>query len=176
MTNPRMKTLDNSLEGRLRAAELYDEFCALIFGQGERYEDLLERLEEWGISSSLGALSRFKDSNLSPWTMERARRTHAAMLVDEGVDLDEAQRKMVAERIFNLAASPNLNDKNLLKLRDQEIKMAVLENDRKKLELAERRIEVLESKIDETKNDLSNGTLTEEERAARMRARFGVAN
>ena len=36
------------------------------------------------------------------------------------------------------------------------------------------RVKELEERETETKRDLSNTTLTEEQRAARMRARFGV--
>lgn len=163
-------TPDNlSLADRLRGAELYEEFATRMFGEAERYADLLEWLEQHGISSSMGALSRFKDSHQSAWTIERAKRQHEATLRDAGVDLDEAQRKLVAERIFNLAASTHLTDKHLLKLRDQEIRLAQLDNDRRKLDMAERKIAALEAQVQAAEAALdkavSEGGMTAETRA-----------
>jgi uncharacterized protein YggL (DUF469 family) len=170
-----MSKPDNeSLWKKLHKAEVLDEFCALMFDQQLRYEELLEQLEKWGISSSMGALSRFADSQRSEWAFARAKRQYASVLADEGVDLDEAQRKLVAERLFNLAASPHISEKALLKLREMELKTAVLKQNERKLEQAERRLELLEKQVNETTDDLKNPNLTEEQRAARMRARFGV--
>ena len=179
---------NESLASRLQKAEVYDEFCSLMFGQDARYEDLLEQLEKWGISSSLGALTRFSDSQLSIWTLDRAKREYEQMLNEAGTTLDAAQKKIVAERLYNLAASPNISDKTLLKMRDQEIKLAEMKNTERSLDqrdeqlrnatelvsLQRRKIEMLEAREKETKEDLGNNTLTDEERAARMRARFGV--
>lgn len=179
---------NESLWKKLHTAEVLDEFCALMFDQQSRYEDLLEQLEKWGISSSMGALSRFSDSHRSTWTLQRAQRQYESVLSDNGVDLDEAQRKVVAERLYNLAASPHISEKALLKMRDQEIKLALLNHDRQRLEQAEqtlqqrqevidlqkRKIEALEAQANAVKEDLKDGGLTDAERAARMRARFGL--
>jgi uncharacterized protein YggL (DUF469 family) len=168
-------TPDNeSLWKKLHSKEVLEEFQALMFDQQMRYEDLLEQLEKWGISSSLGALSRFADSQRSAWAMARAKRHCEALLVDDKVDLNEAQRKVVAERLFNLAASPHISEKALLKMREMEIKQAVLKQNERKLEQAERRLAMLEKQVNDTTDDLKNPNLTEEQRAARMRARFGV--
>lgn len=128
---------NESLASRLHKAEVYDEFCALMFGQGVAYEDLLEQLEKWNLSSSMGALSRFSDSQRSQWTLARAKAQYEATLNDAGSTLDEAQRKVVAERLYNLAASPAISDKTLLKMRDQEIKLAELAHDAQRLKQAE---------------------------------------
>lgn len=186
MSQPTAK--NESLIERLRKAAVMDEFEALMFDQGMRYEDLLEQLEKWGISSSLGALSRYKISRRGPWAMERAKREEKEFLEGHGADLDETTRKLVAMRIFQDAASPETSTKDVLRMREQEIQMAKLKQDGVKLEMVERRlgqlqelveiqkrkIDLMESREKETKEDLGNNTLTEEERAARMRARFGV--
>ena len=147
--------IDNeSLADRLRKAEVYEEFCELIFAQSVRYEDLLEQLEKWGISSSLGALSRFKASHRGPWAMARARREHEAFLRENGADLDEAERRLVAMRIFQDAANPDTPTKLVLKMRDQHHGAAKLriENERLKmdavkLEQAQALIDLQERKI-----------------------------
>jgi hypothetical protein len=138
---------NESLERRLRDAALYDEFCALMFGQRVKYEDLLEQLEKWNLSSSLGALTRFNESNRSEWTLERAKRETANFLAENAGLLDEAQKKVVAERLFNLAATPDISDKTLLKMRDQEIKMAQLRHDAQRIDQAETKLEQAEKLI-----------------------------
>lgn len=180
--------INESLFERLDKARVYDEFCALMFDQRMTYEELLEQLEKWGISSSLGALSRFKGSHRGPWAMERAKREEKEFLTTHGAELDETTRKLIAMRIFQDAASPETSTKDVLRMKDQEIQMAKLRQDAVKLEMAERRLAQLQQLIDiqerkiktmedreeDTKKDLGNNTLTEDERAARMRARFGV--
>ena len=181
---------NESLFDRLDKAQVYEEFCALMFDSHPKrtYEDLLDELEKWNISSSLGALSRFKLSHHGRWAMNRALEVQTDFLDKHGADLDETTRKMVAMRIFQDAASPDTSTKDVLRMRDQEIQMAKLKQDAVKLEMAERRlvqlqqaidlqerkIKTLEAREEETKKDLGNNTLTEAERAARMRARFGV--
>jgi len=157
---------NESLWKRLHRAEVLEEFCELMFAQEARYEDLLEQLEEWGISSSMGALSRFSDSQRSQWTLMRAKRQYEAMLRDEGVDLDEAQRKVVAERLYNLAASPAISEKALLKMRDQEIALATLKQNDRKLKL-------MEAKMKEANDILKDVALTPEEKEKKMLAVFG---
>lgn len=150
-------TRNESLARRLVKAEVYEEFCELLFAQETRYEDLLEELEKWGISSSLGAISRFADSERSQYTLDRAKRQYEAMLEDESVDLDQAQRRMVAERLFNLAASPHITEKSLLKLRELEIKAAQLENDRRRIAILEGKLQAASDKLNELRNpDVAN--------------------
>jgi hypothetical protein len=168
-----MMTSD-SLYKRLLDKELLDDFCELMFGQAVRYETLLEKLDEWGVPSSMGALSRFADSQRSEWSVRRARRQYEAMLADEGVDLDEAQRKLVAERLFNLAASPTISEKALLKMRDQEIALVKLRQDGKKLELAERRMAMLETQAAAAQTTLVQEDVTPEARVAALKQIFGL--
>lgn len=135
----------SSLADRLRAAEVYDEFCELMFDQRTGYDELLEQLESWGISSSMGALSRFRASHNGPWAIARAKEQERAFLEAHGQDMDELERQFVAMRIFNDAASPETSTKDVLKMRDQHIKAAELKNTERKLDQAERRIAALEA-------------------------------
>ena len=164
---------NESLYKRLHRAGVLEEFCELMFAQEARYEDLLEQLEKWGISSSMGALSRFSDSQRSQWTLMRAKRQYEAMLRDEGVDLDEAQRKVVAERLYNLAASPAISDKALLKMRDQEIARAKLELDQARLVQAETKLKQAQEVIDMQRRKIE---AMEAEEAARKKAAEDAVN
>lgn len=143
------KTKSNeALADRLVRSEVYDEFCALMFGQRMRYEDLLEQLEQWSLSSSMGALTRFSESHRSQWILARAKAQHESILNDSGSTLEAAQRKLVAENLFNLAASPEVSDKTLLKMRDQEIKLAELAHDKLKIEQGEKKLEQAQELIE----------------------------
>jgi hypothetical protein len=147
--------VNEPLADRLKAAEVFEEFTALIFDQELPYEELLEQLEKWGISSSLGALSRFKASHRGPWAMERAKREHEAFLRDHGADLDDAERRLVAMRIFQDAASPQTSTKDVLRMRDQHLGAAKLKienerlkNDGVKLQQAERKLAQKDEEIE----------------------------
>lgn len=164
---------NESLAERLIKAEVYEEFCALMFGQRVRYEDLLEQLESWQISSSLGALTRFSDSHRSQWILARAKAEYKAMLEDSGTTLEAAQRKLVAENLFNLAASPDVSDKTLLQMREQEIKLAMLEHDKVKIAQAERKLQLLEAKMHDVDAALNDEALSDEEKVARWKQVFG---
>jgi hypothetical protein len=178
---------NESLADRLVRAEVYDEFCALMFGQRMRYEDLLEQLEKWNLSSSMGALTRFSDAHRSQWILARARAEYKATLEDSGSTLDAAQRKLVAENLFNLAASPEVSDKTLLKMRDQEIKLAELAHDKLKIEqgekklvqaqelieLQKRKLEAYEAKMKEAEEVEGNQALSAEEKVLRWKQIFG---
>lgn len=139
---------NESLYDRLEKAGVRDEFEALMFDQRMNYLELLEELERWGISSSLGALSRYKATWRGPWAMERAKREEREFLTTHGADLDESTRKLVAMRIFQDAASPETSTKDVLRMREQEIQMAKLKQDAVKLEQAERKLEQAQQMID----------------------------
>jgi hypothetical protein len=139
----------SSLAARLIEAELFAEFCELLFAQGIKYDDLLEQLEAWNISSSLGAISRFADSQRGPYSMQRARDQYAAMLTDESSTLDAAQRQTVAARLFNLAASPDISTQALLKMRDQEIKLEELKQSERRVIQAERALDQSQLKLEQ---------------------------
>lgn len=176
-----------SLAERLREAEMYDEFCALMFDQGMQYTELLAELEKWSIYSSLGALSRFKQSHRGPWAMARARRQYESILNDEGIDMDDAERKLVAQRLYQDAANPETSTKDVLRMRDQHLGAAKLklENQRlehdakrveqaqKNLELAERKIVLLEAKMKEAAEVIDQADVSEQDKIDKMRAIFG---
>lgn len=136
------------LRERLCKAEVVEEFDALMFDQRMHYEELLEQLEKWGISSSMGALSRYKATWRGPWAMERAKREEKAFLESHGADLDETTRKLVAMRIFQDAASPETSTKDVLRMREHEIQMAKLKQDAVKLQQAERKLTQAQELID----------------------------
>lgn len=139
-----------SLADRLHSAGVYDEFCAVMFDTTPtpHYDDLLEHLEKWGVSSSAGALSRFKASHRGPWSLVRANREERAFLENQGLELDEATRKVVAMRIYMDAASPNTSTKDVLRMAELEVQKAKLQQDAVKLKQAQTKLEQAQTQID----------------------------
>jgi hypothetical protein len=127
-------TDNESLSEKLKKAEVFGEFCELMFAHEVGYSELLEQLEKWSISSSMGALSRFKSSNIGQWSMDRAKREERDFLIQHGADLDEVTRNLVAVRIFQAAANPNTSSKDVLKIKDMLLREAQMKQDLKKLE------------------------------------------
>lgn len=168
-----MKTDNDSLRDKLKAADVLDEFQELMFAHEMHYEELLEQLEKWGISSSMGALSRFKASHIGPWSMERAKNEERDFLEKNGADLDEATRRMIASRIFQAAANPNTTTKDVLRMKDLEVSMAKLRHDSVRLEQAERKLSLLEQKLGSAKEAMESEQLTPEEKVAQWKQIFG---
>ncbi len=187
-----MPATDNeALYDKLKRANVLDEFMELMFAHGTHYDDLLEQLEKWGISSSLGALSRFKASHLGAWSFERARQQEKDFLTQHGGDLDELTRNALRVRIFNDAASPNTSTKDVLKMQDLRLREAntkldverlqndvrqkdkALEQKDRALEQSERRVEALEAQAaatklaaEKTKDAIKSGGMDDATRAA----------
>lgn len=127
-------TDNESLSEKLKKAEVFGEFCELMFAHEVGYSELLEQLEKWSISSSMGALSRFKSSHIGQWSMDRAKKEERDFLLQHGADLDEVTRNLVAVRIFQAAANPNTSSKDVLKIKDMLLREAQMKQDLKKLE------------------------------------------
>jgi hypothetical protein len=127
-------TDNESLASKLKTKEVFDEFVELIFGLETDYEELLEQLEKWGISSSMGALSRFKASHIGAWSLERAKEAEREFLKEHGPNLDDVTRGLIAVRIFNAAANPNTATRDVLKIKEVLLREAGLKQEIKKLE------------------------------------------
>lgn len=187
-----MNATDNEhLRDKLKSADVLDEFIELMFDHETPYAELLEQLEKWGISSSMGALSRFKRSHMSAWSMQRAQREEREFLEKHGANLDEVTRNMVAVRIFNASANPNTSTKDVLKMKDLLIREAQMKQDAEKLkldnehktraleqkdkliELQTRKIEALEAQAAKGNEVLADEALTDEEKVARWKQVFG---
>ena len=125
---------NESLASKLKAKEVFEEFVELMFGLETEYTELLEQLEKWDISSSMGSLSRFKGSHKGWWCMERAKREEREFLTQHGDNLDDVTRNMVKVRIFQAAANPNTTNKDVLKIKDLLLREAQMKQDLVKLQ------------------------------------------
>jgi hypothetical protein len=180
-----------SLYDKLRTSGMLDEFRELMFAQQTPYDELLEQLEKWNISSSMGALSRFKAAHVGQWSMERAIDAERDFLTQHGANLDEATRKLICLRVFNLAANPDTPTRDVLKMKDLLIREAnnklaieklesdirqrdrALEQKDKMIEMAERKVAALEEERGRASDVMQNEELTAEEKVARWKQVFG---
>ena len=137
---------------------LVDQRCGLDGG--------LALVQTWKVDTSRSAVHRFYHAERSNWTIERAKRFAVetqGMLPEE---MDAAQRKLVAQKAFELASSSEISAKELLKLRDQEIKLITLQQ-------SDRKLKLLEAKVEDASKDMVSTELSAEEKIARWKQVFG---
>jgi hypothetical protein len=144
----------------------------------EQREELITLMVETGISlaaardkcarefkldppPSLATLSRFFSSERSTHSLTRARRL-AEEIGFSLPELEEAERRLVAQQIFELGARPDTPPKVILRMKELHLKAAQMELDKKKLALAERKLAGAKEVIENTK-------LTPEQQRARLR-------
>lgn len=142
--------------------EQRDELLAFFIDKRGTYDAAKDMLAEQGIETSIGALANFYQRERSVFTIERAKhwlKETAEMIPGE---IEDAERRAIAQKMFELAASAETSEKGLLKMRDQHIKLA-------QLKVAERRVAMLEAKLADVKGAANDYKLTPEEQAERIR-------
>lgn len=142
------------------------------------YKDAVERVEdEFGVSTSTGAMSTFYSTACWQVKIERSREL-ADSLGDAGeTDEFEAQAmKAVRQKFFELSLGSQVNLKDLKALAKIIGDSKALQIRVKDLEIKERRIELLEKKaaMADQAEGIMGSQLTEEEKAQRMRQLFGM--
>ncbi|MES2597197.1 MAG: hypothetical protein V4662_17755 [Verrucomicrobiota bacterium] len=163
--------------------EQLEEFCKKLVGvpHGELAERIQEFAAECGISIGLSAAYVFKKNELIPWLERLSMRQEKARLIkeaggaedDSGVTIADEVARMLSDAAFDFVSDVD----NRIDLNTEE-GLAVfkeLTTGISKLRKGDRDlIKQQKTLIDDTKKDLTDTSLSEDERAARMRARFGV--
>ncbi|MBI5693655.1 MAG: hypothetical protein HZC55_26560 [Verrucomicrobia bacterium] len=142
------------------------------------YAEALVRVrEEFGVSTSRSALHGFFTRVAAPWKYAQARgeaETFAGLM--EG-QFDAATIKKAKQLAFDAVAGPRPDLKSartLLKIIGDTAKQQLAE---RRLELDTRKVTLLEAKAalaDRAKGISDNSALTPEEKAAQLRALFGM--
>lgn len=133
--------------------------------------------EEFGISTSLSALQSFYARFAAPWKYARAKES-----ADEFAELmagkfDEANIKKAKQLAFDALSSPQPDlkaAKALLKIVGDSAKLTIAQE---KVTLEARKVKILEDKAalaDQAKGIAGNEELSDTEKAAQMRALFGM--
>lgn len=147
--------------------------------QNLTYEDALELVaQQFGVKSSVDALRRFYASFAVPWQYSQASGDAEAFGDLMEGKFDEATIKRAKQLAFVMLTekTPNVSAaKTLLKIVGDSAKLALAE---KKVALDERKVTLLEAKAalaDKAKGISDNEALTPEQKAAQLRALFGMA-
>lgn len=161
-----MKHRADSLFSRLKPAQRDELF--VILSSGASLRDAQAQCDKWGVKASLGAVSSFYSRHAFSWRLERAK---AASEDSSGLmspeQIESQQTRLLAQKIFEAIADTSCPPKVLLALRAQELKV-------QELRLAERRVQVLEAKVQEATATLQDTKLTPEQREKRMKEVFGL--
>lgn len=172
-----MKARPDSLYARLTPTQR-EELLVFLVEQGGSYQDGIGVCGDWGINASPAALSRFVSHHGLPWRIARAQ---AAAQISEASlpkDWEGLKRRGMAQKEFELSFR-DLSVKEYALLRTLELDAKRLElkanYDTKRLELAERRIVLLEAQAEKAKSTLEDSGLTDSQRVQRMKQVFGLA-
>ena len=137
--------------------------------------------KEFHVTTSLAALSAFWDEVCTPALL--ARRQQAVTTADEIAEearikpgnFDRATIDAIKQKAFELAVSPLARASDVKSLfmlitknRDQDLKG-------EQIEIARRRLILLEQKTSQARKALGDATLTAPQREAKMREIFGMA-
>jgi len=152
----------------------------------ERIRDQVAKPEEdggLGIETSRAALSNFWSANSAEYLINRRRQARdlAAGLAEEAAkspaQFEAATIDAIAQQAFTMAQQPGVAPADVkamfslvLKVRDQDVR-------KKELELADRRVALLERKAeqaDKAAGIAADGQLSAAEKEARIKAVFGI--
>ncbi len=170
---------------------LLEEAARLAFGAQLTDANLLKHLASISISATKAALPGFRRDQGFLWTTGRAQRLLLDLHAQHGVTPAEALRLIITQRILQDAADSRtslreiLQIKTLLMREDQvhlggerlqhelQLKTRALDQKDQTIQLQLRRIQALETKVEEAASLTENASLTEQDRISQIRAIFG---
>lgn len=141
-----------------------------LIDDNRSYQTVVDDLQKNGVDTSVSALSNYFRTHAWRWRSERSA-TEADAIKDALLknNFAEAKAAAIAQREFELSVS-NLSVKDLVALRNLALKKQALENDQRKIELQERRLQQAEAAEAVTKNE----KLTPEEQQRKLKEIFNL--
>lgn len=143
-----------------------------------------QALERFGVEIGHNSANEFRREVFGQYIAKMRRAAEMARVVGESRDvkgghtLADAASDLLQQQVFEFMVEARLNLDNPEDVERAESIARIIKSarseDRRMIDQLNERVRELEEREKETKADLGNNTLTEEERAARMRARFGV--
>lgn len=160
------KTRPDSVIGNLSPI-IKDDVDAMLLS-GSSYKAVQERLAEDGIKLSQEAIRRYYHTQILPARLARQNRTAEELNKIAIAGVDEATMRAIRSAALDLAASPSCDPKALSILVNLILKAEQLDQDK-------RRLKILESKAAQADaaKQVTQSTLTPEERDAKLRSIFG---
>ena len=172
-----MKKRADSLFAKMTPDQREDLFL-LCLEQGASLQEGLKLLSDWQLSSSPAALSRLLTEHGMVWRLDRAKMAASARKDSLPKDWEESKRQGLAQKEFELTFR-DLSAKEWYLLKSIELDeraMKLKETvEPKKLNIAERRVILLEKKVNDATGVLGDQSLSETERTTRMKQIFGIS-
>ena len=160
-----MKIRSDSLYAKLAPAQREELLHALIV-EAKSYDWAVDKCEEWNVSTSPSGLSALLSRHGIRWRIERAKVAAKASEKTLPKNHEEATRRGLAQREFELAFD-DLSVKELVALKRLQLAQA-------KIELDSRKLAILEAKQQEAEKTLADPDLSPAEKEAKMREVFGL--
>jgi len=161
-----MKIRSDSTYAELTRLGLLDEFFAFVATQAPSYEQMRQWLSERGLRASLAALHNLVTYHMRQWRVQQAISASSSETLNLPADIDQKTRDQIKGLKLDLAMSEISVDQQLTLIR--------LEQDQSRIELASRKIAMLEARERSAKDVISNAAMTDEQRIAKFKEIFGM--
>ncbi len=173
------KPRHDSLFAKLRTDAQRDEVFTWVHVEGASYKEVAARIKaHFGIEATPEVVMSMNHQRGFAWRMRDAvrRGEEQAALLPE--DYDDRRKRALAQREFE-AVLQDLSFKEILLAQRLELDREKLKLQRDmepaKLELAKRRVDLLEGKLSSANETEGNTSLTPAEKQERIRQIFGLA-
>lgn len=143
-----------------------------------------EALKRFGVEIGHNSANEFRRDVFGRYIEKMRRAAEMSRVVGESRDakgghtLADAASDLLQQQVFEFMVEAKLDLDNPEDVERAESIARIIKSarseDRRMIDQLNATIKELKDREDETKSDLNNNSLTEEQRAARMRARFGV--
>lgn len=161
-----MKIRSDSTYAELTRLGHLDEFFAYVATQAPSYEQMRQWLSERGLRASLAALHNLITYHMRQWRVQQAISASSSEKLELPDDIDQKTRDQIKGLKLDLAMSEISVDQQLTLIR--------LEQDQSKIDLASRKIAMLEARERSAKDVVGNAALTDEQRMAKIKEIFGM--
>lgn len=161
-----MKIRSDSTYAELTRLGHLDEFFAYVATQAPSYEQMRQWLSERGLRVSLAALHNLVTYHMRQWRVQQAISASSSEALDLPADIDQKTRDQIRALKLDLAMSEISVDQQLTLIR--------LEQDQSRIELASRKIAMLEARERSAKDIVGNAALTDEQRMQKIKEIFGM--
>ena len=178
-----MNFRSDSLHDRLTQEQRDELMITMIEARGKRAIKGLALLKSWGVQSSLTSVTTYFSRYNFAWRLERG--AWVARQTNKMSDFALEQKKLLAQRLFAQAADVNADPRFLILLRGLELqqdkiaqrdRLAKTQNrlDLRRLKLTERKLQLLEERVEKARAVIGDSKLSPEEMKARFNEVFGL--
>lgn len=162
-----MKIRSDSTYAELTRLGLLDEFFAFVATSAPSYDTMRQWLSERGLRASLAALHNLITYHMRQWRVQQAINSSSSEKLELPEDIDQKTRDQIRGLKLDLAMSEISVDQQLTLIR--------LEQDQSRIDLASRKIAMLEARETKVKDALGDTKLSDAERNDKIKQIFGLS-